>query len=202
VQVYPTEIAEAAPAENRREARRQLREFEEASTMASRIDNYRNVVNFKYWKTRCEVEQSDTAIAARQAVADAEKAYENGNIDGAKEKYEEAWKLWAKVYDKYPEMMEDIEAEDLIESIRKYHSVLTQLEYRGLPPDFPLNNLLEVQRKGKEFLKQIQKERKMTEDSKKEEKPGEKTEEKQPEEKKDEEKKDEEKVEKPETKDK
>jgi hypothetical protein len=191
VQVLPTEIAEAAPAENRREAKRQLREYEEAYDMAQKIDRYRNIVNFKYWKTRCEVEQSETAIAARQAVADAEKAYENGNIDGAKEKYEEAWKLWAKIYDKYPEMMEDIEADDLVESIQKYKSVLTQLEYRGLPQDFPLWNLLEVQRKGKEFLKQVQKEQKMTEEDKKEEKPGEKTEEKKPEEKKPDEKKEE-----------
>jgi hypothetical protein len=171
VQVYPHEVADAAPTEQRRDAKRILREYEESFDVASKIDRYRNIVNFKYWKTRCDVEQSPEALAARQYVADAQKAYEEGNFNetlqgkpGARELYEMAWKEWAKVYDKYPEMMEDIEADDLVEAIQKYNSVLKQLEYRGLPEDFPLWTLLEVQRKGKEFLRQVQQDRKKTEE--------------------------------------
>src|SRR5690606_34946529 len=81
VQVSADEIANRAPSDKRREAKRQAREYVDASEMASRIDRYRSIVNYVYWKTRCEVEQSAEALAARQYVSDADKAYSEGIIE-------------------------------------------------------------------------------------------------------------------------
>jgi hypothetical protein len=148
------EVANLAPAEKRREAKLIARQCTEYDTIATRIERYRDIVNFKYWRTRCEVEQSPTALKARQLVADATKKYEQGDIDKSKELYESAWVEWAKVYDKYPEMMDDVEADDLVDSIQRYRKVLSQHDIHGLPEDFPLRRFLEVQRHGKEVLKQ------------------------------------------------
>ena len=151
VNVTPDEIANRAPTANRREAKRVAREHVDALEMATRIDRYRSIVNYVYWKTRCEVEQSAEALAARQYISDAEKAYSEGILeagttgqDGAKELYEKAWKEWAKVYEKYPSMMDDVDTGNVVDSIENYVRVLTQLEYSGLPADFPLRKMLEV----------------------------------------------------------
>lgn len=164
--VRPTadEVANRVPADKRREAKRLAREAAESELYTTRIERYRDIVNFAYWRDRCELEQSPAALAARQLVVDADKALAEGVIEqtatgkpGAKELYEQAWKEWAKVYDKYPHMMDDTEADELVEAIQRYRSVLQQLEYRGFPDDFPLRRLLETQRKGGEILKAEQK---------------------------------------------
>lgn len=154
------DVANRVPADKRREAKRLAREATESELYASRIERYRDIVNFAYWRDRCELEQQTETLAGRQAIADADKALSEGIIEetatgkpGAKELYEMAWKEWAKVYEKYPHMTNDTEADDLVEAIDRYRSVLMQLEYRGLPADFPLRGLLEAQRKGGEILR-------------------------------------------------
>lgn len=159
VRPSPDEVANRVPGEKRREAKRLAQEALETETHASRIERYRDIVNFAYWRDRCELEQMPEALAARQAMVDADKALAEGIIEatdtgkpGAKELYETAWKQWAKVYGKYPHMTNDTEADEVVEAIDRYRSVLLQLEYRGLPADFPLQGLLEAQRKGTAIL--------------------------------------------------
>lgn len=154
LQITAQEVADLAPPATRRQAKLLAREIDDVKTMISRIDRYRNIVNYSYWATRCEVEALPAALAARKYIFDAQQKYSEGELTetasgkpGAKEYYEMAWKEWAKIYDKYPEMQSDTEADEVVEAIQRYKDVLTQLEYRSLPADFPLRGLLEAQHK-------------------------------------------------------
>lgn len=144
--IRATEVADRSPAATRRQAKLLAREYEDTEELISRIDRYRGIVNYGYWMTRCLIEQSPEAIAGRLAIYDAEKKFSEAELEASKEKYEEAWKQWAKIYKKHPEMMNDNEAEELVDAIKRYKLVLTQLEFKQLPDDFPLFDLLEVQK--------------------------------------------------------
>lgn len=153
--ITAAEVANLAPPETRRQAKQLAREIDEVDAMVSRISSYRNIVNYAYWRTRCDVEKTPEALAGRRYIFEAEKKYAEGELTetasgqpGAKEYYEMAWKEWAKIYEQYPDMQSDSEAEEIVEAIQRYKAVLSQLEYRSFPPDFPLRGLLEAQRKG------------------------------------------------------
>ncbi len=64
--------------------------------------------------------------------------------DGAKEKFEAAWNYWASVFDRYPQLWGDVTAEDLVEPIRQYRSMLQQMGQKELPRDFKLMTLLDI----------------------------------------------------------
>ena len=80
----------------RREVQRLVRLGREAEATAQAIDLYREQVNYVYWKQRCEIEQTDTAIRARKLVYEADQAYRKADLEGMREKYEQAWEEWAK----------------------------------------------------------------------------------------------------------
>ncbi|HTN74132.1 MAG TPA: hypothetical protein VL096_02755, partial [Pirellulaceae bacterium] len=145
LQVTATEVADQSPLDSRRLAKTLAREFEETDTLIDRIDRYRGIVNFAYWRSRCALEQSPEALAGRQLIYDAEKKFTEAELEASKELYEKAWQEWAKVYAKHPDMMNDNEAEDLVEAIQQYKQVLGQLDVKQLPDDFPLYPLLEAQ---------------------------------------------------------
>jgi hypothetical protein len=140
------EMSERAPADLKRQVDRLVRKGEIAESFADAIFNYRDQVNFDYWKLRCEVEQQDTAIAARRDVYEADKAYNAADLETSRTKYQAAWVEWAKIFDKYPQMMEDTTAEDLMDSVKNYARLLSQLDEPFPPADFPLQRLIDIQR--------------------------------------------------------
>ncbi len=148
IRVTPEEVAERAPSDKQREANRLATVISDLQLLAERIDRYRSIVNYDYWKTRCEVEMTELADQARQLVHDADRLREAAQLvatsdgtPGAKEKYEAAWKAWAELFDKYPDLKDDLIAEELVEPIRRYEDVLNQLDER-LPEDFVLGEIL------------------------------------------------------------
>lgn len=145
IKVIADDVANEAPEANRRRAKQLARQIADYNDQISKIDRYRGIVNYAYWRTRCELEQSDEALAGRQYIRDAEKLFAEAELEGSKEAYEKAWKEWEKVYKKHPEMMSDTEAEELVDAIKRYKIVLTQLEFKNLPAEFPLFDLLEAQ---------------------------------------------------------
>ncbi len=138
------EMAERAPAELEREVNRLVRKGELAQSFADAIYNYRDQVNYDYWKLRCEVEQQDTAIAARRLVYEADQAYAATDLETMRTKYEAAWNEWAKIFEQYPLMLEDTTAEDLMVAVRRYAWLLSQLDEPFPPEDFKLQRLLEL----------------------------------------------------------
>jgi hypothetical protein len=144
IQVKPDDVAAQAPTDKRREADRLVAVINDRELLAERIDRYRSIVNYDYWKTRCEVEMTQLADQARQLVHDADEKREQAILvgpQGAKELYEQAWTAWAELFEKYPSLKDDIMAEELVPPIRRYEDVLNQLDEK-LPEDFILREVL------------------------------------------------------------
>ena len=138
-----SDIAAVAPEHQRRDVDRIVRQGQEAEATADAIDLYRDQVNYLYWKQRCEIEQTDTAIRARKCVYEANKAYDIADLEGMREKYEQAWEAWAQIFDQYPDMLEDTTAEELVDEVKRYRWLLGQLELPWPPPGFKLQKLME-----------------------------------------------------------
>lgn len=138
------EMAERAPDDVKREVERLVRKGEEARARADAVYNYQEQVNYPYWRLRCDVEQTDAAINGRRLVWEARQASEQGDLVTMKQKYEAAWDEWAKIFEEHPVLMEDATAEELVEDIRQYAWVLSQLEESFPPPGFKLLKLIEI----------------------------------------------------------
>lgn len=138
------EVASRAPAEKKGEAARQLAKLEETVALERATRQYRNTVNFEYWRRRCEAEKTQDAIDARRDLFESEKAFADADLEKAKAGYERSWDAWARVFDAFPALMDDITADDLMESIRRYRDVLKQLDEPFPPPGFKLLELVKM----------------------------------------------------------
>jgi hypothetical protein len=136
------DLAEALPDDVKVQGRLLAVRASEADILADRISSYGNVVNYHYWKRRCEIEQAEDTAAARRYMMLGDRAAEDGNPDGARENYDESWKIWAQILERYPELVDDVMADDLRDVILRYKRVLDQLD-EEFPVDFPLRQLVE-----------------------------------------------------------
>ncbi len=96
---------------------------------------HRTQINYDYWSTLTKAEQEDRTIQARRLLYDAEKANARAELDLAISKYEEAFALWAKVFDDYPVLTLDDLSEDLVRAIRRYTIAIDKEDF---DEDFPL----------------------------------------------------------------
>ena len=142
LEVRLNEIALGADADWRNAARRFAKQAFDAEGAAEVIERERHVVNFDYWMTRCESEQSDITASARRHLYDADKFFEETDLEQARREYELAWQDWAEVYRRHPILMDDVEAEENYDAIRRYRRLLGQLDEQFPPPGFPLMTLL------------------------------------------------------------
>ncbi len=155
IQVSDREVLDAAPREARPKLRALVEQIETDGGVAESIDRNRNIVNFTYWRTRCEAEMTDLAQGARKGVYDADKLFASGEqFSAARQAYEQSWAAWAKLFALHPELMDNAEAQDLIESIEKYRDLLGQLDEK-FPADFPLNDLLDKHEEGRQLREQV-----------------------------------------------
>ena len=143
LEVNHLDVAEAAPADKRDEAKRLAQLAVDYAEQARIIDRYRDIVNFLYWKSRCDAEQEDNTLEARKLVQRADELYEDANLEAAKQVYEQAWERWNTVFEKYPLMVADVEGEDVMEAIVRYRDLLSQLDEAFPPPGFLLTELLD-----------------------------------------------------------
>jgi hypothetical protein len=154
--VMPDDIVARASRENRAKARDIADRITSLAEVIRLTALYRNTVNFEYWKTRCEVEQQPIMLEARELVHNADKLrLEGSSLSQARKDYEAAWDRWAVVFEKYPVLVDSQEGSELVESIRHYRDLLSQLEL-DFPADFKLNKLLDVTYEGQQLKKQIE----------------------------------------------
>lgn len=137
--VPPEEIARAVPDSKRIKALEMAQQLSVAKDKMSHIDIYTNQVNYAYWEARCEAEQEDAAILARTSMYQANQLLDRGELDAAIVKYDEAWKAWDDLFNKYPAMMIDDAADEVIASIDRYRRLLDQPD---LPDDFALKDFV------------------------------------------------------------
>jgi hypothetical protein len=137
--IPPLEIAKGTPEEIRVEALQMAQRLEAAQSKISHIEIYRNQINYAYWAERCEAEQEDAAILARTSMYEANQLLDRGELDAALDKYDIAWNAWSDLFNKFPAMMIDDAADEVMESIERYRRLLDQPD---LPEDFGLSGFL------------------------------------------------------------
>src|SRR6185436_5629332 len=107
--VVPRDYLGRAPRrEDRPRVRQLVDQIEEDQQTIHQIALNRRIVNFEYWRTRCDAELADEAPQAHSKVFDADKLFGSGeSLANARTLYEGAWQLYAKVFEKYPALMEN-----------------------------------------------------------------------------------------------
>jgi hypothetical protein len=155
IEVPEMEIVNRAPRESRPRLRALAEQIENDRFVAGVINRNRHIVNFDYWRTRVETEKTDLAQSARKNVFDADKLYAAGEkFADARKKYEAAWDAWAQIFKDNQVLMDNAEAQELIESIGHYRDLLNQLDEK-FPADFPLNDLLDRHHDGQQLREQV-----------------------------------------------
>ncbi len=147
--LQPKVVAAGLPADQQVEGFQLAERVERARTYIQHVDIYRNQINYGYWKIRCEAEQEPSAIVARTNMYDANQLLDKGELDQALAKYNVAWKAWDELYNKFPSMMLDDSADDVVAAIDSYRKLLDEPE---VPKDFPLANFLRFREINKDNL--------------------------------------------------
>lgn len=145
IKVTEPEVAERVAMEKRKEARRLAKQIVQTAQFVGTIRRYRDIVNFEYWRTRCEVEQQQQTTAARRHIYEANNSFDDARLIEARDMFEKGWDLWAEIFERYPMLLEDVEGEDLYDSVLRYEQLLGQLDEPFPPPGFKLTSLLQAQ---------------------------------------------------------
>ena len=144
IHVTMDDIAQHVPESARKQAQWLASRIDEKRNQARVIDQYRGIVNFKYWRTQCEVEQRDEANRAHKFLYRADQAYLKAQPVVAKKFYDMAFAEWAKIYEEFPSLLDDVGAEDLMDAVQqRYAQTLDQLD-EDFPQDFPLKELIRL----------------------------------------------------------
>ncbi len=134
----------------------------EADSRIRMIGNNRQVVNYEYWKARCEIEQEHSALKAHELAFAAHRAFQNdADLIQARQLFEESFDLWAKVLAAHPELPDDSPTgSSIMDTVSEYALVLEQLDLSLADPQvaekFPLWNLVEANDMERKFADAIE----------------------------------------------
>lgn len=147
IEVTPREIADRIAKDDPTKSKQALLlagDIERETLRLRYTINYKNDSNYNYWYTRAKLEQTPDAIAAREAMFRASRAFREGDPFGAKKLYEEGFASWRKVLDAFPAAVESESAtgDDLVQYIIQYRNVLDQLD-EEMGEAFPLWDVIE-----------------------------------------------------------
>jgi hypothetical protein len=135
VRVSHLEVGMRAPEDKRLEALNVADELGRSEEYALGVERYRSVVNFDYWRMRCEMERTDDALRAHTLVNSGKQKRDRADLVGAKADLKEGLELWKKVLGKYPPLIDDrTTGEDLASVLESYREILEQNE-EHLPDD-------------------------------------------------------------------
>ena len=140
--VSPMEMAEAADDAIKDEVIWQATVMMDKQQRADFVRRYRQIVNFDYWRTRCEVEQLEEANTARKHLYQADADLAAALLLDAKANYELAWDAWAQIYEQYRSLRAGVGAEDVVDAVKRYAFLLGQLD-ESFPADFKLKELVQ-----------------------------------------------------------
>ncbi len=106
------------------------------------IESYRSQVNYDYWETRAQAEQREDMLEARSLTFKADQMINEANVPGAIEAYEKAWKLWHKLFSRYPSMITEEVGDDVVKSVGRYKKLIDE----ELNDKFVLHEFLEFRK--------------------------------------------------------
>lgn len=137
------EIAARVDESKRAKAQELVKQINDQAPQMGIINSSRQIVNFEYWRLRCEVEKTAEAIQARELIHSAQRKVRDTDFEGGRADYEAAFQLWKSVLDKFPEMRDDgVVGEDMYRVIVLYHELLKQLD-EPMPKDFVLQEIID-----------------------------------------------------------
>lgn len=143
IDVTIEELAERVDEAHRAKAKELVAKIKEQAPLMGTIHSNRQIVNFEYWRMRCDVEKTADAIKTRELIHTAQQKVSDADLEGARAAYEQAFAHWRKVLDQFPEMRDDgIVGEDIYRVIVRYHELLKQLD-EPFPKDFILQEVIE-----------------------------------------------------------
>ena len=131
-------------------------ELEQTELSARDIRSSRDIVNYIFWKTRCDAEQYNAGtadkpdyatLAAREYTYLADQEKQEARPKAAKRLYEKSFAEWRKTLDHYQVIREDtIMAQELVEVIDRYRETLRQLagDDAKFPEKFVLQDVLDL----------------------------------------------------------
>ncbi len=137
------QIAKIAP-EKKAEALRLARALIKSDQEMRNIGHYQQIVNYDYWRTRCQFEQTPAALLARAKIYQGDQAANDANLVAAKRLYDEGFRLWRKVLDNFPSIVDDsITGDDLMDLVKRYRKILEEID-EPFPQDFPLRDIIKA----------------------------------------------------------
>jgi len=140
------EVAARVKGAEAERAKKLAAEIELAERMASAISRDRHTINFNYWRTRCLMEKTESALEARRLLYTAAQLSEEAALPQAREAYEKGFVEWRKTFDEFPTMVNNsIGADTLADAVKGYGLVLNRLE-APFPEDFVLQDFLDAYR--------------------------------------------------------
>jgi hypothetical protein len=142
MEISEQDLADYLPSDVRERGERIARKLAQSRLLMERIDRYRDQVNFEYWRTRCEAEQTETATRAREFLYEAQLDREAARLEEARDNFMAAWDLWHEIFEQFPRLKDDLSGQDLEKPVQQFKEVLGQLG-EDIPRDFKLMWILE-----------------------------------------------------------
>ena len=141
--VETLEIADLAEPEDRKEARQVAAQIELNVERIKAINRYRQIVNFEYWRMRCDLERLEIADRAHELIYNGNQAYLDSDVLTAEESYREGMQLWRELIDRFPALLDARdESEDLMQVITNYRRILDAQD-KVFPEDFILQDVVD-----------------------------------------------------------
>ena len=100
-------------------------------------------MNYEYWQLRGEVEQDDVTLSARKSIHQGNRAFADADLERARKLYDDGFKSWREVLDKYPELLaQPTFISDLGDVIKVYRRLL-DLREEDFPEPFILQDVVD-----------------------------------------------------------
>ena len=138
------QLAERIDGPQREEAIRLADELGEVDTLVRLMRGSRDAVNYVYWKTRTQAEQTDNAILGRKYLYEGDQAFfEEADPETAKTLYEKGLDHWKRLFEEFPSLKDDgLLGAYIVDATHRYRDVLHQLD-EPFPDDYPLQDIVD-----------------------------------------------------------
>lgn len=132
------EIARQASPASRAKVNELLDQVKEEQEQLRAVNSSRKIVNYGYWELRAKVEQTDEMVDAREWVYRGDQALAEGNLPEAVDAYDRGVLGWARLLQRYPEMMSDSTTIDDLKHVLDQYGNLCDQRNERFPANFPL----------------------------------------------------------------
>ncbi len=143
------QLARQITGQNRATAIKLAREAAEFERKAEENRLYRRIVNFEFWRTRAQYEQTPETLAGRKYVYEGTQALAAADLIRAREMFEKGFAQWRALFNRkeFSHLVNDESlGQELCGMVAKYRQVLEKSD-KPFPKEFPLNETLRIHEK-------------------------------------------------------